>query len=154
MTTPAPTDPVVAALQAVLAAEHGAVFGYSLIGVRLSDPGQVDFARTLQATHRDVRDALMTDIARRGATPVEALPSYSPADKVTDATGAQRWALQLEQDCAAGYRYLLANSVAAGTAGAAARKQALSGLTGAAVNATRWRKLLTPATPTVAFPGV
>lgn len=153
MTSPAPTDPVVAGLQAILAAEHAAVFGYSLIGVRLSDSAQIDFARGLQETHRDVRDALMTDIARLGGTPVEAQPSYSPADKVTDSTGAQRWALQLEQDCAAGYRYLLASSVTAGSAGTATRKQALSGLTSAAENATYWRRLLTPATPTVAFPG-
>jgi hypothetical protein len=146
-----PDDPVVAGLQAVLAAEHAAVFGYSLIGVRLANAGASEVARTLQEAHRATRDALMADLARRGVSPVEAQPSYSAAEKVTDGTGAQRWALQLEQDCASGYRYLLSASAASGTA---VRKQALTGLTDSAKNATGWRVLLTPATPTVAFPGV
>jgi hypothetical protein len=152
--TPAVPDVVTGALQQVLRAQHAAVFGYSLIGVRLSERAQVASARTLQAAHRLTRDELMAQIAQRGATPDEAQASYAPTESVRDATSAQRWALQLEQDCAAGYRYLLAAAVSAGGQQLEVRRQALAGLTSAAESATQWRALLTPVTPTVAFPGM
>ena len=195
MTAPG-QDAVVQALQRVLAAQHAAVFGYPVIGVELRDPGQARLARLLEARHRNTRDELMAQIAARRANPVPAEASYTPAQPVTAPPDAQRWALELEEDCAAAYRYLLVAPVLAAAAGqkpsgangsssnasngsgpngsgpngsgangpggpalsaaahASLRRQALAGLNTAALNATEWRSLLSPATPTVAFPGL
>ena len=68
----------------------------------------------------------------------------------SDDASAQGWATQLEDDCAAGYRALLA-SVATGST--ALRQQALTGLSSAAKQAGYWRGLQTPDAPTVPFPG-
>ena len=158
--TPTPPPPsgavvsgAVAALQRVLAAQHAAVYAYSVIGVHLSDPAQIGQARSLQEQHRTLRDQVSSEIAARNATPQAAAPSYSPDEPVTDAAGAQRWALSIEQGCAAGYRAQLAAS-ASDDNPAAERTAALAGLTGAARDAQFWRQLLTPATPTAAFPGL
>jgi hypothetical protein len=146
-----PNDAVTSALQGVLVAQHAAVFGYPVIGVHLDDPAQVQAAHTLEASHRGTRDQLMSELVTRSASPDLAAASYSPPEQVHDATTAQRWALQLESDCAASYRFLLASSVSENVA--SVRQQAIAGLTDAAQQATRWRRSLTPTTPTVAFPG-
>lgn len=198
MTAPG-QDAVVQALQRVLAAQHAAVFGYPVIGVELRDPRQIQLARLLEARHRQSRDELTAQIAARRATPAPAEATYTPVQPVTAPADAQRWALELEQDCAAAYRYLLVAPVLAagsdkpssaapstakpdgsgangsgadgsgadgsganGSGGpalsaaeqASLRRQALTGLNAAALNATEWRSLLSPATPTVAFPGL
>ena len=61
--------------------------------------------------------------------------------------------MTLEQQTAAGYRYLLVCAVQAGGGQGAVRQQAMTGLTTAAGSALYWRRLLTPDQPTVAFPG-
>ncbi len=164
--TAAGQDPVAQALQRVLAAHHAAVYGYPVIGVRLTDGGQLQRARQLEASHRQSRDDLMGQLAARRLSPVPAEPSYAPAEPVTGPTGAQRWALQLEQNCASAYRYLLTVTAPGPTGSHAAapnqapdeltavRRQALTGLSIAAQNGTGWRTLLTPAAPTEAFPGL
>jgi uncharacterized protein DUF4439 len=179
-----PQDAVVQALQRVLAAQHAAVYGYPVIGVTLRSAGQIRLARQLEAGHRHTRDELMAQLAARRVTPVPAEASYRAARPVTGAADAQRWALDLEEDCAGAYRYLLvapvlaatapgatspgrsgARSSSSGTSGsggpapsateqAALRRQALTGLTTAALNATRWRSLLSPNAPTTPFPGL
>jgi hypothetical protein len=155
------------ALQNVLDAQHAAYFAYSMIGVRLTDATQVSRVRDLQAEHRATRDDLMAQLSSAGAAPVAAQPSYAPPEKLTDAIAAQRWALALEEACSAGYRFLLVaaatgtvaaatetGTVAAATETGTLRKQALTGLSGSAQTARYWRALLTPATPTVPFPGI
>lgn len=162
--TSSPTVP--AALQRVLAAEHAAVYGYPVAGVRLTEPGQVQRARELESAHRQVRDDLMAQLTRLGLTPVGAQPVYRPPEARTgtapatrpeprtDPIAAARSAVLLEEGCADAYRYLLTAAVAAGGQQLAVRTQALSGLAAAAAAATTWRALATPAKPTVAFPGL
>jgi Mn2+/Fe2+ NRAMP family transporter len=155
MTTPAPSPaaaPAIDALQKVLAAHHQAVFAYSVVGVELQDAGQVAHARTFQQAHRDARDVAAGQLAALGATPVPAAASYQPSEKVTDASTAQRWALEIEQDGAAAYRFQLLRTAASDSATQTCRS-ALAGLRSGAENALYWRALLTPATPTVPFPG-
>jgi hypothetical protein len=141
----------ITALQNVLDTQHAAYFAYSMIGVRLTDATQVSRVRDLQAEHRATRDDLMTQLSSAGAAPVTAQASYAPPEKLTDTVAAQRWALALEEACSAGYRFLL---VAAAPETGTLRKQALTGLSGSAQTARYWRALLTPATPTVPFPGI
>ena len=162
----APQDAVVQALQRVLATQHAAVYGYPVIGVTLRSTGQIRLARQLEERHRHTRDELMAQLAGRRVTPVPAEASYVPARPVTGPADAQRWALDLEEGCAGAYRYLLVAPVLAGggtASGATApgpaeqaelRRQALTGLTTAALDATEWRSLLSPSTPTTPFPGL
>ncbi len=164
--TSSPTVPD--ALQRVLAAEHAAVYGYPVAGVRLTEPGQVQHAREFESAHRQVRDDLMAQLTGLGLTPVAAQPVYRPPEaKIetapatrtdhrtgTDPVAAVRSAVLLEEGCADAYRYLLTAAVAAGGKQLAVRTQALSGLATAAAAATTWRRLVTPAKPTVAFPGL
>jgi hypothetical protein len=153
MTGPAPANPVTAALQQALAREHAAVYGYPVIGVQLAGSGQADHARAAEAAHRLARDALAEQLAGLGATPVPGEPSYQPAKPVTDDATAQSWAIQLEDDCATGYRALLAGAATGPAASTALRQQALTGLSTAAREAGYWRGLQTPDAPTVPFPG-
>jgi hypothetical protein len=147
-------DQVAIALQIVLKAQHAAVFAYSVVGVHLSAQEQIETAHRLQATHRIRRDQLMTALAARNVGPVATDPLYSSSVPVTGTRPAQRWALQLEQDSAAAYRALLANATGGSEPTAPLRQLAMEGLTAAARAATYWRSLLTPARPTVPFPGV
>lgn len=156
MTSPAPTNPsnpATEALQQALAREHAAVYGFPVIGVQLAGSGQADHARASEAAHRLVRDALAGQLAGLGATPVPAQPSYQPPEPVTDDATAQGWAVQLEDDCAAGYRALLASAATGASATTTLRQQALTGLSTAAREAGYWRGLQTPNAPTVPFPG-
>ncbi|MDQ2838980.1 MAG: ferritin-like domain-containing protein [Actinomycetota bacterium] len=154
MTSSQPGDPIAAGLQRVLAAQHACVYGYPLIGVTLTDAGQVEQARSLEATHRLSRDSLMAELVARKVVPVAADAQYRPAAPVTDAASAQRWALALESDCAAGYRYLLmATTQLTGSQGTV-RHEALTGLTSSALSALGWRSLLSPTGRTVPFPGI
>jgi hypothetical protein len=59
---------------------------------------------------------------------------------------------QLEDACAAGWRFFYAALADSGGA-AALRRTAQRGLTARAVRATRWRVLSRSAHPVVAFPG-
>lgn len=149
----APSDPVVDGLQRVLAAQHLAVYGYPVIGVQLSDPAEADQARTLEAAHRLARDAVAAQLVARHADPVASSPGYPPPAPVTDRAAALRWAVEIEQSSAAGYRYLIECAVRAGGAQATIRRQALTGLADAARAAAYWRGLATPDRPTVPFPG-
>jgi hypothetical protein len=167
MTAPG-QDLVAQALQRVLAAQHAAIYGYPMIGVALRQPGQVQLARQLEAQHRHTRDELIAQLTARRATPVPTEAGYAPPRPMNRPADAQRWAVELEQGCADAYRYLLvapvlAAQAAGGATGAAAssaaeqsvlRRQALAGLSDAARTATGWRTLLSPATPTVPFPGL
>ncbi|HEX4729298.1 MAG TPA: DUF4439 domain-containing protein, partial [Jatrophihabitans sp.] len=105
------------------------------------------------AAHRLARDALAAQLAGRGAVPDATQPSYQPPKPVTDDASAQGWAIQLGDDCAAGYRALLASVATGPAASTALRQQALTGLSTAARQAGYWRGLQTPDAPTVPFPG-
>ena len=181
MTAPG-QDAVTQALQGALAAQHAAVYGYPVIGVALRSAGQIRLARQLEARHRHTRNELMAQLAARRVTPAPAEASYHPTQPLAGPADAQRWALDLEEDCAGAYRYLLVAPLLAGTAAdgpsvsgssaagpsasgssapgpsaaeqATLRKQALAGLTTAALTATQWRSLLNPSTPTTPFPGL
>lgn len=142
--------PVVAALQQALAAEHAAIYGYAAVGPALPH-AQAVHAHTNEVAHRISRDALMAILTGAGAFPISSATSYPvPAQPVT-ATVARRHALGLETTCCQRWRYVVA--VAAGIA-PAPLEDAVRALTASAVRATRWRAQLTPASPTIAFPGI
>ncbi|MDQ1015900.1 ferritin-like domain-containing protein [Streptomyces afghaniensis] len=129
------------AVQAALAAEHAAVYGYGVVGGRIGD-GQRAEARTAYDAHRARRDALAREVKDLGGRPVAAAAGYALPFPVPDAVAAVRLAAELEDRVAGVYSDLVR------AAGGARRALAAEALREAAVRAVRWRG------ESVAFPGL
>ncbi|PBC85379.1 MULTISPECIES: ferritin-like domain-containing protein [unclassified Streptomyces] len=129
------------AVQAALAAEHAAVYGYGVVGGRIADDRRKE-AQAAYDGHRARRDALRREVRDLGGTPRAAAAAYELPFPVPDAAAAVRLAAELEDRLAAVYADLV-------RAGAAARRaEAAAALREAAVRAVRWRG------SGVAFPGL
>ncbi|MEU0895727.1 ferritin-like domain-containing protein [Streptomyces massasporeus] len=129
------------ALQAALAAEHAAVYGYGIVGGRIGD-GKRTEARTAYDAHRARRDALVREVKDLGGRPVAASAGYALPFQVPDSAAAVRLAAELEDRVAGVY----ADLVRAADGGR--RTLAAEALREAAVRAVRWRG------ESVAFPGL
>ncbi|MEV1082306.1 ferritin-like domain-containing protein [Streptomyces sp. NPDC050211] len=129
------------ALQAALAAEHAAVYGYGVVGGRI-DEGRRTEARAAYDAHRARRDALARAVRDLGGTPVAAAAGYALPFAVPDSTAAVRLAAELEDRVAGVYSDLVR-----ATEGER-RRTAAEALREAAVRAVRWRG------ESVAFPGL
>jgi len=129
------------ALQAALAAEHAAVYGYGVVGGRIREERRAE-ARAAYDAHRARRDALAREVRDLGGKPVAAAAGYALPFAVTDSESAARLAAELEDRVAGVYSDLVraAEGQRRGTAAAALRE--------AAVRAVRWRG------GSVAFPGL
>ncbi|MFG2958785.1 ferritin-like domain-containing protein [Streptomyces sp. NPDC048291] len=132
---------VIEALQAALAAEHAAVYGYGVVGGRIGAQRLAE-ARSAYDAHRAGRDALVREVRDLGGAPVAANAAYALPFAVTDAVTAARLAADLEQRVADVYSDLVRASSGErrGSAAAALRE--------AAVRAVRWSG------ESVAFPGL
>lgn len=160
MTTPAPgsSSPAVPgggadALQDALAAEHRAVFGYSVIGPQLSGTDR-QRASNDQLAHEQVRDATSVLLAAAGRTPVGPAADYPDVYPAGGGTAALAVAAGLEDTAAAAWRYVYSVAAAAGSAGTALRTLSQQNLTACAVRAARWRAVTDPARAAVPFPGI
>ena len=106
--TPQTVQPI-AALQAALAAEHAAVYGYGVAGALLTG-GNQQAALTDWRSHEEARDTLEAMIVKLGATPVAASAAYTLPFAVTDARSARRLAAALEDGVTQGYLGVVAVS--------------------------------------------
>ncbi|GAB1338144.1 ferritin-like domain-containing protein [Streptomyces sp. E-15] len=131
----------VTALQAALAAEHAAVYGYGVVGGRIGDARRTE-ARSAYDAHRARRDALVRAVRDLGGTPVAASAAYALPFPVQDGPAAVRLAARMEERVAGAY----ADLVRAATG--ARRADAAGALREAAVRAVRWSG------ESVAFPGL
>ncbi|MEV7691309.1 ferritin-like domain-containing protein [Streptomyces bungoensis] len=129
------------ALQAALAAEHAAVYGYGVVGGRIDERRRAA-ARAAYDAHRAQRDALARQVRDLGGEPVAASAAYALPFPVPDAPAAVRLAAELEERVAGVYADLV-RAVTGARRGAAA-----SALREAAVRAVRWSG------ESVAFPGL
>ena len=129
------------ALQAALAAEHAAVYGYGVVGGRIRE-GRRTEAQGAYDAHRARRDALARELRDRGATPAAASAAYALPFPVPDSDAALRLAAELEDRVAGVYSDLVR-----ATRGER-RRSAAGALREAAVRAVRWRG------ESVAFPGL
>lgn len=159
MTSPSASPasgPLIGAWQRALDCEHAAVYGYGELGPKLADAAAQALARTCEAEHRALRDATSATIAGLGATPDASQVTYPPPFPLPDVAAAQRFALRLEEDCAAAWRYLIAAAaeVAPAANSGTARQAGQDALTASALRALAWRSRITPSAPTVAFPGI
>jgi hypothetical protein len=129
------------ALQAVLAAEQAAVYGYGVAGAHLSGASQ-GTAQQYWTLHREARDTLTAMIAARGTTPVAAHAYYDLPFPVTSSATAEALAAHLEDGVTAAYLNLVAVDNASLRNFGALTVQAAAG------RAAHWRG------STVAFPGL
>jgi len=104
-----PGSTAVAALQAALAAENAAIFGYGIAGAHLTGNSQ---AAALQdwTGHNEARDTLAAMIQRLGAAPAAAQASYQLPFGVHDATSARALAAYLEDGVTTAYLGVVAVS--------------------------------------------
>ena len=157
------------AWQTALGAEYAAAYGYALLGPRLVDSGQIAMARTNGQTHGDLAASTSAQVAAAGLDPVAPQASYLPPHPVHAASDAQSYALYLEDQCASAWRAVVAATAsvalrpteliaatpaASGPGVGRLRLLAAAALTASAVRAVAWRVLVTPSSPTVAFPGI
>jgi hypothetical protein len=134
------------ALQAVMAAEHAALWAYGL--VTAYDPSVASTVTSMVTSHQDVRDTAANLIVQGGATPVGPAPAYTTPVKLTDATSAMRLALVIESDCAVAWRAVIGT-----TDDSTLRGTALSALTNCAMRMVTWRQTASEKVVTVPFPG-
>lgn len=98
---PAAPQPV-QALQAALAAEYAAVYGYGVAGAMLTGRDRTTALADWQS-HQEARDTLQAMIVKLGATPVAASPAYQLPFPVRDARSARRLAATLEEGVTRAY---------------------------------------------------
>ena len=135
------TNAPIAAMQAALAAEHAAVYGYGVTGAMLTGSAR-SVAYTDWRAHEIARDTLAAMIVKLGVTPVAASPAYKLPFTVTGASSARRLAAVLEEGVTRAYLGLVAvNDPTLRTFGAHAMQAP-------ATRAAAWRG------STVAFPGM
>ena len=134
-------SPALAAVQAALAAEHAAVYGYGVLGSRITGRRRTDATAAYDA-HRARRDALVRTAQDLGGTPVAAQAAYALPFAVGDPADAVRLAAVLEDRIAGVYSDLVR------AARGPLRQDAAGALREAAVRAVRWRG------SGVAFPGL
>lgn len=136
-----PAGQAVAALQAVLAAEHAASYGYGVVGAHLSG-AQQEAARADWVAHQLARDQLTAMISKLGGAPVPSAVAYELPGPVHSAGQARALAVVLEDRVTQAYIALVAVSEASVRAFGASEARA------AALRAAAWRG------STVAFPGL
>jgi hypothetical protein len=163
MTSPV-IDATVAALLAAINVEQLAAYGYGTLGPRLGSPAQISQARSCELAHR----ALAATATAMAASPApgsspsssDGVGSYQLPATANDAASALRLAAVLEQQCAAGWRYVLAQLASTASAGSSpasadsAWTVAVGALRDSAVRAVMWRRLTDATTASVAFPGI
>lgn len=141
MTGPTDRAAALSALQAALAAEQAASYGYGIVGAYLSGASQ-QAARADWVAHQEARDKLTALITAMGAQPRPAAVAYELPFTVRSAARARALAVVLEDRVAEAYMPLVAVSTDS------LRELGGRGVRAAALRATAWRGT------TVAFPGL
>ncbi|MCZ4638318.1 ferritin-like domain-containing protein, partial [Streptomyces rubrogriseus] len=106
------------ALQAALAAEHAAVYGYGVVGGRIAEDRRAE-ARTAYDAHRARRDALAREVRDLGGEPVAPAAGYALPFSVPDSAAAVRLAAELEDRVAGVYSDLVRAAEGGGRTSAA-----------------------------------
>ncbi len=130
----------ISALQAALAAEHAAAYGYGVVGAHLTGHA-LTAARADWVAHLVARDSLESMLQSAGATPVAAAAAYRLPQRVHGTAAAIALAVTLENRVTEAYLGLVAATRPA------LRKFGAREVVAAAIRAASWRG------HTVAFPG-
>lgn len=124
---------------------HAAIYGYGVLGARLDDPARTA-ARDAALAHRAARDRVTALLTARDVVPPAPALAYDV--QVPGTADALTLAVRLETGLAARYRDLCG-----ATDDPRLRRLAVDGMTGGAVRATGWRRLLGLSPGTEAAPG-
>ena len=108
-TTVTGVEGTVPALQAALAAENAAIFGYGVVGAHLKG-SSLAAAEQDWIRHNEARDTLAAVIRRLGAVPAASQAFYQLPFRVHDATSAMALAAYLEDGVTKAYLGLVAVS--------------------------------------------
>jgi hypothetical protein len=135
------TSATVRALQAALAAEQAASYGYGVVGAHL-DFASLARAQTDWTAHEKAADQLSALLRGRGVTPAPAAVAYDLPHHVTTSAQATALAVALEDQVTSAYLALVALPDSSLRLLGARQARA------AALRAAAWR------TTTVAFPGL
>lgn len=130
----------VSALQAALAAEHAAVYGYGVAGAYLAGKALATATADWNA-HQVARDTLEAMLRQAGAQPVAAAAAYQLPHKVDGPVSAAKLAVLLENRVTAAYLGVVAVS------DPSVRQFGARAMATAAGRAASWRGR------TIAFPG-
>jgi hypothetical protein len=136
------------ALNAALAAEHAAVWGYGVVGAALPGDKQ-ELAAASENAHRDARDRLVGLLAERDTEPVGEQGAYELPFPVLSEVDAAKLAVTLEDGVSGAYVRLLD-----GAAEQSAREVAVDALGTTEVRAVPWRIRAKQTPVTEAFPGL
>ncbi len=120
------------ALQAVMAAEHAAVYAYGVVGARLNGTPYEGAAAAGYDAHRARRAAISALVTRAGAQPSPAAVAYQLGSPVTTSTQARALAAHVERRLAAVYVQLV------GAAAADQRAAPAAWLADASVRTAAW----------------
>jgi hypothetical protein len=119
-------------LQRALAVEQATLYGYGLLGARLSHT-ELSAAQAAYAVHQTRRDAIVRMVSDLHAQPVVPPPAYRPRAPITGRTAALQLAVSLESDGVAAYIAIIG-----ATTVASIRRSALGWLTDATVRGQAW----------------
>jgi hypothetical protein len=136
-----------AAVQAVLGAEHAAVWSSGLATAYLPAEDQTRLADAALA-HRERRDTRVALCEAAGVTPAPAAAAYATPRPVTDAASAAALLALAEDDTAVGWRAVLER-----TDDAELRRTGVAAVVSAATVAVRWRGLAGTQPLVPSFPG-
>jgi len=131
----------VRALQAALAAEQAAIYGYGVVGAHLAG-NALAAATTDWTAHQEAADRLRAELQDRGASPAPAAVAYALPHRVSTARQAVALAELLEERVTSAYLGLVA------LPGPQVRMLGARQVRAAALRAAAWRGT------TVAFPGL
>lgn len=139
-----------AALHQVLAAEHATIWGYGVVGAKVS---QLYLPKVIEADHRhrSIRATIEDAVRSLGGEPVPSKPGYALPTLLTDDASALTFAAQLEESMSRQWRHGIGT---AGPIDVTFRQLCLDGLDSAAGGALTWRRLLDPTALPQAFPGI
>lgn len=136
------------ALDAALAAEHAAVWGYGVVGAAL-EPDARGAAVAAEITHRATRDELLALLAERRVEPVQPEAGYALPFPVLSAVDAAALAAVLEEGVTEAWVRVMAEA-----GERPIRELAMEVLSGAEVRAVGWRAAAGQDSVTRAFPGL
>ena len=136
------------ALNAALAAEHTAVWGYGVVGAALPGDKQ-DLAAASENAHRDARDRLVALLAERDTEPVGEEGDYELPFPVLSEADAATLAVTLEDGVSGAYVRLLGDAAEPAT-----RELAVGALGSTEVRAVAWRTRAKQTPVTNPFPGL
>lgn len=142
---PEPADQ--AALYDAVAAEHAAIYGYGMVSAH-SLPSRNGLVSDAMAQHRELRETALAMLAERNVEGPLPAAGYQLPMPVGSPPEAARLAVRIEDDCAVAWRAVIEQSESEDD-----RRFALTALTGCAVRAAQWRRVVGAWPVTQAFPG-